>query len=103
MPDHDLEAVLTQRGTDYGDFREQAVLARALKNLAAPAYDTLEQRPDIASSTMDTIEEGMDMILHKIARLLNGDITHLDSWDDIAGYATITALRIRQDKNGEVE
>lgn len=98
-----VDAILEQRGAAYGDFRYQAVLARAFKDLAAPAYDNLEQRSDLHSSTVATIEEGMDMVLHKISRLLNGDITHLDSWDDIIGYATITVQRIRQDLNGEVQ
>ena len=37
-----------------------------------------------------------DMVLNKLVRVLN-DPMHLDSWDDIAGYATLVSnhLRIR--------
>ena len=31
------------------------------------------------------------MIAVKIARILNGDPNHFDSWIDIAGYATLAA------------
>ena len=29
------------------------------------------------------------MILHKLARILNGDPNYVDSWHDIAGYAIL--------------
>jgi len=35
------------------------------------------------------------MIFSKIARILNGDPNHLDSWTDIAGYATLVADRLQ--------
>jgi hypothetical protein len=38
--------------------------------------------------------ESLDMIACKASRILNGDPNHLDSWVDIAGYATIVATRI---------
>jgi hypothetical protein len=34
------------------------------------------------------------MILHKIARIVNGDPNWSDSWRDIAGYATLVADRL---------
>jgi hypothetical protein len=34
------------------------------------------------------------MIMHKIARIMNGDPNYRDSWVDIAGYAQIVADRI---------
>jgi hypothetical protein len=38
--------------------------------------------------------ESLDMIQHKISRILNGDPNIVDSWADIAGYAHIVAIRI---------
>ena len=38
--------------------------------------------------------EALDMIAHKIARILNGDPNHHDHWHDIAGYATLIADRL---------
>ena len=33
--------------------------------------------------------EGLEMVQHKIARMLNGDPTYLDNIVDINGYATL--------------
>jgi hypothetical protein len=38
--------------------------------------------------------EAMDMIFHKIGRILNGDPNYADSWIDIAGYAKLVADRL---------
>lgn len=38
--------------------------------------------------------ECLEMIAHKIGRILNGDPHYEDSWRDIAGYATLVADRL---------
>ena len=38
--------------------------------------------------------EALEMIAHKIARILNGDPDYADSWHDIAGYAQLVADRL---------
>lgn len=35
------------------------------------------------------------MICHKMARIINGDPNYRDSWDDVAGYATLVAKRLK--------
>lgn len=45
----------------------------------------------------DTHLEALDMICHKIARILAGDPNEPDHWHDIAGYATLVEKEI---KNG---
>jgi hypothetical protein len=37
--------------------------------------------------------EALDMILHKIARIVNGNPNETDHWHDIAGYATLVEQR----------
>lgn len=37
--------------------------------------------------------ESLDMIAHKIGRILAGDPDFHDHWSDIAGYATLSADR----------
>lgn len=39
--------------------------------------------------------EALEMIAHKIARILNGDPNYADSWHDVAGYATLVADRLQ--------
>ena len=36
------------------------------------------------------------MILHKLARILNGDPNYVDSWHDIAGYAILVEDIIKE-------
>ena len=35
------------------------------------------------------------MIVHKLARIVNGNPDKVDSWVDIAGYATLVAERLQ--------
>lgn len=38
--------------------------------------------------------ESLEMVMHKIARIINGDPNYADSWHDIAGYAKLVADRL---------
>ena len=82
----ELEAIIAQRGAAYGDFRTQGIIAQELKDAVRtlPNWEQLEAHQ----------RESMEMIMHKIARIMNGDPNHRDSWVDIAGYAQIVADRI---------
>jgi hypothetical protein len=42
----------------------------------------------------DDQQEALDMICHKIGRIINGDPDYADSWHDIAGYAQLVADRL---------
>jgi len=39
--------------------------------------------------------EALEMIMSKVSRLLTGDSHKVDSWVDIAGYATLVADRLK--------
>ena len=43
----------------------------------------------------DDQSEALDMIMTKIARVINGDANHVDTWNDIAGYATLVSERLQ--------
>lgn len=85
----DVSNTLNARGERYGSFLGQAGISQALKEYMrnTPNWNRLE--PDMA--------EALDMIQHKVARILNGDPRYADSWHDIAGYATLVDKRL----NGE--
>lgn len=76
-----VEATLADRGASYGEFRDGAAIAMDLFGLvqATPAFDRLSPDKQYA----------MFMFCAKMARLLNGDPNHRDSWIDIAGYAQL--------------
>lgn len=48
-----------------------------------------------AAATSDQ-REAIDMIIHKLGRILCGDNNHIDSWIDIAGYATLVSDRLEK-------
>ena len=83
----DIEKLLSERGNRYGIFAHQANIAQELKEIihTRPKYHHL----------MDDQKEALDMIAHKIARILNGDPGYADSWDDIAGYAQLISNRLK--------
>ena len=88
MPQDKMQEILAQRGHSYGDFTAHAQLAQQLK-IHVDAIDRS------SAKKMNMVQqEAMDMILHKVARIANGDPDHEDSWRDIAGYATLAADRV---------
>lgn len=42
-------------------------------------------------------KESLDMIIHKISRILSGDPKFIDSWRDIAGYAQLVVDELQTD------
>lgn len=85
------EALITERGNRYGKFKDGAEIMQSLK-------DTMRD-VDGWNNLTASQKEALDMIQHKIGRILNGDPTYDDSWKDIAGYATL----IVNELNGEVK
>lgn len=79
----DIASLITERGNKYGAFKDGAEIMRDLKN-AMHSTDGWEK-------LSPSQQEALDMIQHKIGRVLNGDPTYDDNWKDIAGYATLVA------------
>ena len=85
----DVAEVLTERGSRYGKFTGHAALTQKLKNVIAD-HRFVHQKPPLAPDQ----QEALDMICHKIGRIVNGDPNYADSWVDIAGYAKLVADRL---------
>lgn len=77
----ETEALITERGSRYGKFKDGAEIMQSLK-------DTMRD-VDGWNNLTASQKEALDMIQHKIGRILNGDPTYDDSWKDISGYATL--------------
>lgn len=87
MPE--LQETLDQRGSAYGPFREQAAVAQELKAVIRGAWLS-------GITTLEPFEvEALDMLATKISRIVCGAPRQLDSWHDIAGYASITERDLR--------
>lgn len=76
--------ILIERGSRYGEFKRHAEITIALKQIIDLYGDHLA----------DDQREALDMIMHKVGRILNGDPNYADSWIDIAGYAKLVADRL---------
>ena len=79
----DVDATLIERGNRYGDFATSAEITQTLKNAMVAAPKWFELSADK--------KEALEMIQHKIGRILNGDPEYHDSWHDISGYAKLVA------------
>jgi hypothetical protein len=44
-------------------------------------------------------QEALEMIAHKVGRILNGDPNYHDSWHDIVGYTKLVADRLATGKS----
>lgn len=92
-----IDATLAERGCRYGKFTGHAEITQKLKRTMA-CFRVGERTPfgDLASDQ----KEALEMIAHKIGRILNGDPNYADSWVDIAGYAKLVSDRLQEVDRG---
>ena len=86
--------MLAGRHEIYGAFENHAKTSQALKAVMHERSGWDRLSPDQ--------REALEMIQHKIARILNGDPNYADNWIDwidIAGYATLVANRLEKWEN----
>lgn len=85
---NNIDTTLAERGARYGTFAGHAEISQRLKGMIQhfAAVRACDLAPDQS--------EALNMIAHKIARILNGDPDYVDSWVDIAGYAKLVADRL---------
>jgi len=79
---------LNERGGRYGIFMHHAEVTQTLKTVIR---QQLKARDKVLQ---DDQVEALEMICHKIGRIVNGDPDYADSWVDIAGYAKLVADRL---------
>lgn len=83
-----IDKTLQDRGSKYGPFTGHAIITQNLKLIM---HQTEKWNCLVADQ-----KEALDMIQHKIARILNGDPNYHDSWHDIVGYAKLVADRLKE-------
>ena len=76
-----LDATLAKRAATHGSFEENAALTQQLVSVF--------RRGHACPALTDAQVEALHMIAIKLARIVNGNPDHADSWHDIAGYATL--------------
>ena len=84
-----IDDVLKERGSRYGEFKDHAEISQLIKFALFEAHGkelrlSADQR------------ESLEMIAHKLARIVNGDPNYLDSWVDIVGYSQLVIDLIKK-------
>lgn len=79
----DITTTLAERAGRYGAFAEHARIAQNLKRAMGDSPNWSKLTPDK--------REALEMVQHKIARILNGDPEYHDSWHDMIGYTKLVA------------
>lgn len=80
-----VQKILKERQKTHGVFVGHARICQELK--------AVMREHGVNELAVDQVE-ALEMIAHKIARVLNGNPNHKDHWDDMAGYATLVADRL---------
>lgn len=83
-----IDQTLAQRGSRYGKFSDHAEVTQTLKAIFRARMG--EKWDHLA----DDQKEALEMIAHKLGRIVNGDPNYADSWVDIAGYSKLVADRL---------
>ena len=85
-----IDATLAERGSRYGQFTGHAKITQDMKR----AMTASSKWADLADDQKETLE----MVVHKIGRILNGDPQYVDSWTDIIGYTRLVEMRLINDE-----
>jgi hypothetical protein len=87
----DINNILDERGNRYGDFSSNATTTQLIKQAI--------NLGDTANKLAFYQRESLEMIAHKISRIVNGDANYMDSWIDIVGYAQLVIDKLQRDKD----
>ena len=84
---NDISATLKERQSTYGSFDDHAMITQ---NIKKAMVDSKNWR-----LLSESKKECLEMVAHKIGRILNGDPDFHDSWHDIIGYVTLIERELR--------
>lgn len=84
-----IQQTLRERSATHGYFAVNSRITQQLKE---------QVRNEIGYTKLTYAQrESLDMIVHKISRILSGDPKFIDSWRDIAGYAQLVVDELQVD------
>lgn len=89
---NDIDALLIERGATHGNYDDHARITQRLKNVIDDElrHRSLRCQECLSSGAI----EALDMISHKIGRIIAGQWDFPDHWEDIAGYALLPVRKI---------
>jgi hypothetical protein len=86
----DVTETLGLRENRYGEFRNVSATSQWLKDIMRGGASWKGMEP--------FMQESLDLIANKLARIVNGDPFYDDSWHDIGGYAKLVEIEIAKGK-----
>jgi len=90
-----VDKILEERGNRYGEFDEHARITQEIKEAMKSGCSW--------ELCTDSQKEALEMIAHKIGRIVNGDPSYDDSWIDIIGYTQLVVNELKETKTNETE
>ena len=86
----DVTETLDQRENRYGEYVNVSETAQLLKNVLRTSTSWGIMEP--------YMQESLDLIANKLARICNGDPFYDDSWHDVGGYAKLVEIELAKGK-----
>ena len=86
----DITETLGQREGRYGEYVKVSATAQWLKDImrGGDSWNGMEAY----------MQESLDLIANKLARIVNGDPFYDDSWHDVGGYAKLVEIELNKGK-----
>lgn len=82
-----IETILEERGSRYGSFDEHARITQDIKDALVSGESWAAMSP--------SMKEALEMVAHKMGRIVNGDPTYKDLWTDIIGYTKLVEQTLK--------
>lgn len=83
-----ITSILEEREVRYGGFRYNAKISQDVKLALRKGRQWEALTPEM--------KEALEMIANKLCRIVAGKAAYKDSWDDIAGYATLVSRELEE-------
>lgn len=84
-----VDNTLEERGKMYGEFDSHAKITQEIKY-------AMQDSPNWNRLAHDQ-REALEMLAHKVGRILNGNPDYIDSWHDIIGYTRLVEQRLERE------
>ena len=84
----EVHKILQQRGSTYGDFAELAEFEQVVKDIFKSRDNWWNLKPFQRTA--------IEMIIHKLARIMNGNVDYKDNYVDICGYCQLVLNEIKK-------
>jgi hypothetical protein len=91
MGDERVKALLAEREKSHGEFSDHSLISQQLKDTVRGTAGWLKMNP--------AQREGLEMICHKIGRIVAGNPYEPDHWLDIQGYSALVHSRVVKPEN----